>query len=212
MILRRMGVGSVRPRRHFSESQNPVLDIAVFVAPIIRATYSFNLFYEKTLMKTLLNPVMAVIAVALLGLPAIVNAEWVYQTTADEITDEVTHYAVVRAKSASFWDGDLVGFYCTPSQNRTSFSINPGEPLFIIDDTITVQYRVDKNPAGTISLSNLHDEWYRNQGQSGRRLAKELQTGSQLIIRMDTWTGRFSLDGSATAIGKVFENCPFLQQ
>ena len=163
-------------------------------------------------MKTLISPVMAVIAVALLGLPAIVNAEWVYYATADEITDEVTHYAAGIEKSASFWDDDLVVFYCTPSQNRTAFALNPGEPLFIIDDTITVQYRVDKNPAGTISLSNQHDEWYRNYGQSGRRLAKKLQDGSQLIIRMDKWTGRFSLDGSATAIGKVFENCPFLQQ
>ncbi len=162
-------------------------------------------------MKISLKPATLITALALLALPTIVNAEWVYRTTADEITDEVTHYAAVQGESSSFWSDDVIGFYCTPSQSRTAFSINPGEPLFIIDKTITAQYRVDKNPAGKISLSNQHDQWYRNYGQAGRNLAKELQTGSKLIIKMDNWTGRFPLDGSASAIGKVFENCPVLQ-
>lgn len=133
------------------------------------------------------------------------GSSWVYTSDTDPFTDRTVHVARVLASDI---DGYAVA-RCSDGSFELYFSV--GE--YIGNNRYSVRYRVDKNPPNSASWGvSTEGTSVFATANDGPRLARSMMSGSVLRLEVTDHQGTphratYSLNGSNTALRKVFEAC-----
>ena len=135
---------------------------------------------------------------------------WAYSMDVDEFTDEVQHWAIVRASEGT----GFIAVGCSEDDDSIVVAVSTGIALDTKEDQFDrkpIRYRVDKNP--TVS-----ERWpgaafsFANEPRS-TRFARALFDGvGEVLVELTAWDGdtqraRFPLRDAVMAIGQVFIPC-----